>query len=62
MTEELLGLKLREGKLYIEPNLPSALPSYSVTWIDRQSHLHRIDCDRGRLYVDGDPYLGRGIG
>ena len=62
VTEELLGLKLREGKLYIEPNLPSALPSYSVTWIDRQSHLHRIDCDRGRLYVDGDPYLGRGIG
>ena len=62
VTEELLGLKLREGKLYIEPNLPSAMPSYSVTWIDRQSHLHRIDCDRGRLYVDGDPYLGRGIG
>ncbi len=62
VTEELLGLRLREGKLYIEPNLPAALPSYSVTWIDRQSHLHRIDCDRGRVYVDGDPYLGQGIG
>ncbi len=62
VTEELLGLKLKEGKLYIEPKLPSALPSYSVTWIDRQSQLHRIDCDRGCIYVDGDPYLGRGIG
>ena len=62
VTEELLGLKLREGKLYVEPELPAALPSYSVTWIDSQSHLHRIDCDRGRIYVDGDPYLGRGIG
>lgn len=62
VTEELLGLKLREGKLYIEPKLPAALPSYSVTWIDSQSRLHRIDCDRGHIYVDGDPYLGRGIG
>ncbi|MEI3101092.1 MAG: hypothetical protein V8T45_04570 [Oscillospiraceae bacterium] len=56
VTEELLGLKLREGKLYIEPKLPAALPSYSVTWIDSQSRLHRIDCDRGHIYVDGDPY------
>ena len=62
VTEELLGLKLREGKLYIEPKLPAALPSYSVTWIDSRSRLHRIDCDRGRIYVDGDPYLGQGIG
>ena len=62
VTEELLGLRLREGKLYIEPRLPAALPSYSLTWIDRLNHLHRIDCDRGHIYVDGDPYLGRGIG
>lgn len=61
-TQELLGLRLREGKLYIEPSLPAALPSYSVTWVDSRSQPHYIDCDRGHLYVDGDPYLGNGIG
>ena len=34
--------------------LPAALPSYSATWRDGQGHLHRIDCDRGHIYVDGD--------
>ena len=54
VTQELLGLKLRNGKLHIEPRLPAALPSYSATWRDGQGHLHRIDCDRGHIYVDGD--------
>ena len=54
VTRELLGLKLRDGKLHIEPRLPAALPSYSATWRDGQGHLHRIDCDRGHIYVDGD--------
>ena len=54
VTQELLGLKLRDGKLHIEPRLPAALPSYSATWRDGQGHLHRIDCDRGHIYVDGD--------
>lgn len=54
VTQELLGLRLRDGKLRIEPRLPAALPSYSATWRDSQGHLHRIDCDRGHIYVDGD--------
>lgn len=54
VTQELLGLKLREGKLTIEPRLPASLPSYAATWRDGQGHLHRIDCDRGHIYVDGD--------
>ena len=54
VTQDLLGLKLRDGKLHIEPRLPAALPSYSATWRDGQGHLHRIDCDRGHIYVDGD--------
>ena len=54
VTQELLGLRLRDGKLHIEPRLPAAMPSYAATWRDSQGHLHRIDCDRGHIYVDGD--------
>jgi cellobiose phosphorylase len=56
VTEDLLGLKLRGGKLYIEPNLPKALPSYSLSLRGR-----KIQCDRGHVYVDGEIYLGQGL-
>ena len=29
---ELLGLKIREGKLFVEPNLPPDWPGYSADW------------------------------
>jgi cellobiose phosphorylase len=56
VTEDLLGLKLRGGKLYIEPNLPKTLPSYSLSLNGRKIH-----CDRGHVYVDGEIYLGQGL-
>lgn len=62
VSQELLGLRLKEGRLYISPRLPASLPSYSLTWKDGGGHLHRIDCDRGHVYVDGEVYLGQGLG
>ena len=29
---ELLGLKVREGRLFVEPNLPTDWPGYSANW------------------------------
>jgi cyclic beta-1,2-glucan synthetase len=56
VTQELFGLKLRGGKLYIEPNLPKNMPNYSLTWRGRKIH-----CDHGHIYVDGEVYLGQGL-
>ena len=54
--EELLGLRLREGRLYIEPNLPAKLEAYSVTWGE-----HDIQVDGGKITVNGKPYDGQGL-
>jgi cyclic beta-1,2-glucan synthetase len=56
VTQELFGLKLRGGKLYIEPNLPKNMPNYSLSWRGRKIH-----CDHGHIYVDGEVYLGQGL-
>ncbi len=61
VTQELLGLKLRGGKLYIEPNLPSALPAYSADWTDYSGRSHHIVCSPDGIRVDGEPYHGEGI-
>jgi len=54
--EELLGLKLRDGKLYIEPNLPEWLKAYTVDWKGLQ-----ICVEGDKITVDGKPYVGDGI-
>ena len=54
--EELLGLRLRDGKLYIEPSLPQKLDGYSVQW--GKWHI-RVEGDR--ITVNGAPYDGQGI-
>ncbi|MBE6914601.1 MAG: hypothetical protein E7472_06715 [Ruminococcaceae bacterium] len=56
VTEELLGLRLREGKLYIEPNLPEALPGYSAQW-----HGNNIEVRSGEIFVNGAPWSGEGL-
>jgi len=58
--ENLLGVNLREGKLYIEPNLPKDLPSYTVDWRAGDKTWH-IRVDRGEITVNGAPYRGEGL-
>jgi len=59
-TENLLGLNLRDGKLYIEPNLPSDLPGYTVDW-QAGTHTWRIQVEGEQITVNGTPYDGKGL-
>jgi len=61
--ENLLGLRLRDGKLYIEPNLPSQMEGYSVDWQTGET-VWRIQVEKSggyRITVNGEPYTGEGI-
>ena len=62
VTEELLGLKLRDGKLYIRPKLPAAMDGYTANWTDFSGVQHRIEAKGGKITVDGKKYSGEGIG
>jgi len=56
VTEDLLGLKMRGGRLYIEPRLPSPWSGYAATLRTR-----RIEVQDGRITVDGREYRGQGL-
>ncbi|MCL2563994.1 MAG: hypothetical protein FWE08_08185 [Oscillospiraceae bacterium] len=58
--ENMLGLHLRDGKLYIEPNLPKALPGYTVDWRMGEETWH-IEVAGERITVNGKVYDGAGI-
>ncbi len=62
VTEELLGLKMRGGKLTISPRLPSPLRSCRVKWRDGHGAEHDIELRHGEVRVDGAPYHGGEIG
>ena len=56
-VEELLGLKLREGRLLIEPNLPRDWEGFRVRWRLERAVLD-IRAERGgeyALWLDGKP-------
>ena len=60
-AEELFGLRLRGGSLYLDhPCLPEELKNASVCWRDGDGVLHTI-CP-GLGVVDGKPYDGGAIG
>ncbi len=48
----MLGLHLRRGRLYIEPNLPSSLPGFRAVWTDSRGTEHLIECENGTVTVD----------
>lgn len=60
--EELLGLRLHEGKLKIEPRLPAAFDGCTVYWRDGAGDKHEIRIDRHGVTVDNKPYNGELIG
>ena len=62
VTEELLGLRLRDGKLYVSPSLPAALEGYTADWTDFSGKSHRIEVKGEKITVDGEKYSGEGIG
>ena len=59
--EGLLGLRLRDGKLYVSP--AGALPGgRTMRWTDFQGKAHEIEVRDGTIRVDGEAYRGDGIG
>ncbi len=55
-AEMLLGLKIREGKLYLEPCLPADWPGYEAEWKLPRGGVLRIRvtrAGRSRLSLDG---------
>lgn len=60
--EELLGLHLRGGRLFVEPRLPADWPGGTVYWRDGAGARHTIELTRAAVLVDGRLYGGEGIG
>lgn len=56
VAEDFLGLHLRGGRLFIEPNLPPHWNGCRIIW-----HGHRIEINAGEITVDGRPYTRSGI-
>lgn len=57
VTEELLGLRLRGGLLYVEPRLPAALLPLRLRYRGREITVDQA----GRIQVDGADYQGGGL-
>ncbi len=60
-TEELLGLRLRRGRLYISPCLPDNFPVCRVRLAARGGKTHEITLGPGQVLLDGAIYDGKGI-
>ena len=59
--EDLLGLRLREGRLYLEPHLPSDWHTCAVRWQDGAGQMHTIAYSADGITVDGAPYDGGAV-
>ena len=60
-VEDLLGLRLRGGKLYIEPGIPQSWDGYSAVWRSSDGSEHAIDVRGDKIFVNGAEYDGTGI-
>ena len=58
VTRELLGLRMRDGRLYIESPV---LPEFSVCWTDDAGRTHTIERSPDGITVDGKSYDGGGL-
>ena len=52
--EELLGFKLENGRLAIEPSLPDNWAGWDAVWTDAEGHEHDIHVTRTGVTVDGE--------
>lgn len=55
-AEELFGLRLYGGKLYITPHLPEGMPPCLIHFAG-----HEIRISRKEILLDGEKYTGKGI-
>ena len=58
VTQELMGLHMRDGRLYIESPV---LPEFSVRWTDDAGRTHTIERSPDGITVDGKSYDGGGL-
>ncbi len=61
VMEELFGLKLWQGRLYIRPALPERMQSFSLGWKSPSGKVFDILCRDGTLFVNGMEYKGEGL-
>jgi len=59
--EELLGLKLWNGRLYIRPSLPDGAEAISVTFRDCLGNNRNVTIKGSEITLDGEKYDGKGI-
>ena len=59
--EDLLGLKLHSGALYIRPSLPDADLSFSIKLKTAGGKTHTIELSDGEILLNGEKYDGKGI-
>ena len=59
VTQEMLGLRLAEGRLRVRPG---ALERWSACWTDAAGREHSISRDGAHITVDGAPYTGGPVG
>lgn len=62
VTEEILGMRLNNGKLTLSPHLPGALRTVRVSWTDFSGTAHDIELTHALIRVDGREYHGGEIG
>ena len=53
IAQEMLGLKLKDGRLLVEAHLPSCLRNYEVRWTDEGGAEHTVICSSDHVTVDG---------
>ena len=61
VCEELLGLKLWSGALYIRPALPDDFPECRIKWTNGSGKTHDIVISPEQVLLDGEKYDGKGI-
>ena len=60
-AEELLGLRLWHGRLYIRPCLPEDFPECLVRLRSPGGQEHEIFISSEEIRLDGEKYDGKGI-
>lgn len=61
VCEELLGLKLWSGALYIRPAVPDDFPECRIKWTNGSGKTHDIVISPEQVLLDGEKYDGKGI-
>ena len=60
-SEELLGLRLMGGKLYIRPNLPEDWSGYDAVFTKQNGEKTEISVNPNGIFVNGRLWDGRGL-